>query len=57
MIAQPSEYTQQVDLAKAALDATTAAAQNIPQNTTSNAISNTAFKENYKDSGSHQPIN
>ena len=40
MIAQPSEYSQQVDLAKAALDATTAAAQNIPQSTTSNAISN-----------------
>ena len=40
-VAPPSvEYNQQVDLAKAALDATTAAAQNIPQSTTSNAISN-----------------
>ncbi|MDA8639150.1 tetratricopeptide repeat protein [Candidatus Poseidonia alphae] len=37
---QSVEYNQQVDLAKAALDATTAAAQNIPQSTTSNAISN-----------------
>jgi tetratricopeptide (TPR) repeat protein len=37
---QPVQQNQQVDLAKAALDATTAAAQNIPQNTTSNAISN-----------------
>lgn len=37
---QPVQQNQQVDLAKAALDATTAAAQNIPQNTTSKAISN-----------------
>ena len=37
---QPVEQNHQVDLAKAALDATSAAAQNIPQSTTSNAISN-----------------